>query len=65
MPKHLSHSGGGGRGPWATPKSGELPSPASKMAADSKPLKIIQPKLALRSKVGPTHGISKRMTWGS
>ena len=63
MRKHLSH--GGGQGPWNKPKSGEVPSPASKMAADSKPLKIIQPKLALRSKVGPTHGISKRMPWGS
>lgn len=63
MSRKLSH--GGGRGPWATPKSGMVPSPAAAAGADSMPITIIKPRLATRPKNGPTQGISKRMVFGA
>lgn len=64
--KKLGHTGGG-RGPWAQPKSGMLPSPASEMAQIQAlvrprkpgPINPIKPG----GKVAP-HGITKRMVWG-
>lgn len=67
--KHRIGHTGGGRGPWAQPKSGMIPSPASEMAQ----IQAVKPKPRKPGpvspgkhapKVGPTHGISKRMVWG-
>lgn len=64
MKKRLGFTGGG-RGPWAQPKSGAIPSPASEMAQQAslhkKPGPINPPKRLPKQ----TRGISKRMVWGA